>query len=64
MTAELPTVGDLRDVAVTRTYKVRVSRSLAIGGFTSMAQARRFFLARGFALSELTITPETNLVLR
>lgn len=60
----MDTTNDLRDVSVTQTYKVRVSGSLAIGGFKSVAHARRHFMERGFLPGQLTITPETRLVLR
>lgn len=61
---QLPPSDTLRDVSVTKTYKVRVSGSLAIGGFSSVAAAAAHFTERGIPLSTLTITPETRLVLR
>lgn len=58
------TANQLRDVTVARTYKVRVNGSLAIGGFATPTAARRHFARLGIAPADLTITPESTLVIR
>lgn len=59
-----PTTDTLRDVSVTKTFRVRVNGSLAIGGFSSVGAAAAHFRDRGYDLRTLSITPETRLVLR